>query len=67
MISGLSATNVSVANDGLGDFLIAPVYFAKGDITPILEYEEKINNLTPTQLEEMKKYFKNSVTIILKK
>ena len=32
MISGLSATNVSVANDGLGDFLIAPVYFAKGDI-----------------------------------
>ena len=42
-------------------------YFAKGDITPLLEYEEKINNLTPTQLEEMKKYFKKSVTVILKK
>ena len=42
-------------------------YFAKGDIKPLLEYEEKINNLTPKKLEEMKKYFKKSITVILKK
>jgi predicted Zn-dependent peptidase len=41
-------------------------YFAKGDITPLLEYEKNINNLTTQKLEDMKKYFDKSVTIILK-
>ena len=41
-------------------------YFAKGDIKPLLEYEDKINNLTIEKLEDMKKYFKNSVSVILK-
>jgi len=40
-------------------------YFAKGDITPLLEYEEKINALTPEKVEDIKKYFDKSVTIKL--
>ena len=40
-------------------------YFAKGDITPLLEYEEKINSLTPTNIEDIKKYFNNSVEVRL--
>jgi len=42
-------------------------YFAKGDITPILHYQEKINNLTHNKLLEMKKYFEKCVNIILTK
>ena len=40
-------------------------YFAKGDITPLLEYEDKINALTPEKVEDIKKYFDKSVTIKL--
>lgn len=40
-------------------------YFAKGDITPLLEYEENINSLTTKDIEEIKKYFQNSVTLYL--
>ena len=42
-------------------------YFAKGDITPLLQYEEKINSLNIEKLENMKKYFDKSITVILKK
>jgi len=42
-------------------------YFAKGDIKPLLEYEEKINSLEIKDLMDMKKYFKNSVSVILRK
>jgi len=41
-------------------------YFAKGDIKPLLEYEEKINSLTKEKLLEMKKYFNTNVTVILR-
>ena len=41
-------------------------YFAKGDIKPLLEYEDKINNLTIEKLENMKKYFTNSISVILR-
>ena len=41
-------------------------YFAKGDIKPLLEYEDKINNLSIEKLENMKKYFKNSISVILR-
>ncbi len=41
-------------------------YFAKGNINPLLDYEEKINELTPQKVEEIKKYFEKSVTVILK-
>jgi predicted Zn-dependent peptidase len=40
-------------------------YFAKGDITPLLEYEEKINALTPQKVEDIKKYFDKSVSVKL--
>jgi len=40
-------------------------YFAKGDITPLIEYEEKLNSLTPQKVEEIKKYFENSVCVKL--
>ncbi|ACM92750.1 peptidase, M16 family [Nautilia profundicola AmH] len=40
-------------------------YFAKGDITPLLEYEDKINALTPEKVEDIKKYFDKSVTVKL--
>lgn len=45
-------------------------YFVKGDIKPLLNYEENINKLTPKTITEIsKKYFnpKNSTTLILKK
>jgi zinc protease len=41
-------------------------YFAKGDIKPLLEYEEKINSLKVEQLMNMKKYFDKNVTVILR-
>jgi predicted Zn-dependent peptidase len=40
-------------------------YFAKGDITPLIEYEEKINSLTTTKVEEIKKYFQKGVSVKL--
>ena len=45
-------------------------YLVRGDITPLLGYEEAINKVTPKQLQEVaKRYFemKRSTTIILKK
>jgi len=42
-------------------------FFAKGDITPLLNYQEKINALTPEKIEEMKKYFEKGVTVRLLK
>jgi len=42
-------------------------YFAKGDITPLLTYEEKINSLTKEKLLDMKKYFDKNITLILRK
>ncbi len=45
-------------------------YFVKGDIKPLLEYEENINKLTPKTITEVaNRYFnpKNSTTLILKK
>lgn len=44
----------------MGDYLI------KGDLSPLLEYEEKIENLTQDDLLEMKKYFQTPLTVILK-
>jgi len=40
-------------------------YFAKGDIKPLLEYEEKINSLTTQKVEEIKKYFDKCVSVKL--
>ena len=45
-------------------------YFVKGDIKPLLKYEENINKLTPKTITDVaNKYFnpKNSTTLILKK
>jgi predicted Zn-dependent peptidase len=45
-------------------------YFAKGDIKPLLEYEDNINKLKTDDIVEVaKKYFTkdNSTTIILRK
>jgi PAS domain S-box-containing protein len=45
-------------------------YFARGNIEPLLHYEENIDKLTPKDLEEVaKKYFykENSTTVILRK
>ena len=42
-------------------------YFAKGDITPLLNYQEEVNKLTPQKIEEMKKYFEKGVTVKLLK
>jgi predicted Zn-dependent peptidase len=42
-------------------------YFAKGDIKPLLEYEDKINKLSVEKLMDMKKYFDKSITLIMKK
>jgi predicted Zn-dependent peptidase len=41
-------------------------YLIRGDLNPLLEYEEKINSLTIEDLMDMKKYFTNSVTVKLK-
>ncbi|MEO1958581.1 MAG: pitrilysin family protein [Nautiliaceae bacterium] len=40
-------------------------FLAKGDIKPLLEYEEKINSLTPQDIEEAKKFFIKGVEVIL--
>ena len=45
-------------------------YFARGDIKPLLHYEENIDKLTPKKVEDVaKKYFnkENSTIVILKK
>lgn len=45
-------------------------YLAKGDITPLLNYEKNINALTPKEVKEVaNRYFtrKNSTTVILRK
>jgi predicted Zn-dependent peptidase len=45
-------------------------YLARGDITPLLEYEKNINALKPSDLKEVaNRYFKttNQTTLILKK
>jgi predicted Zn-dependent peptidase len=42
-------------------------YFAKGDITPLLEYEERINSLKIEDIERIKNYFDKGVTVLLKK
>ncbi len=42
-------------------------YFAKGDISPLLNYQEEISKLTPAKIEEMKKYFEKSITVRLLK
>ncbi len=45
-------------------------YLAKGDLTPLLHYEENIDKLTITELKKIaKKYFnkENSTTVILRK
>ena len=45
-------------------------YLTRGDITPLINYEENINNLTTTSISKVaNKYFKenNSTTIILRK
>jgi len=44
-------------------------YFARGNIKPLLHYEENLDKLTPQDIKEVaKKYFqtKNSITVILK-
>jgi len=38
-------------------------YFAKGDITPLLNYQEKINSLTVKKIEEIKKYFEKGIVV----
>jgi len=40
-------------------------YFAKGDITPLLEYEERISNLKIEDIEKIKNYFEKSITVKL--
>ena len=45
-------------------------YAARGDLNPLLHYEERLMKLTPVQVQEVaKKYFKtkNSTTVILRK
>ncbi len=42
-------------------------YFAKGDITPLLNYEKNIFNLTPQKVEEIKKYFDKGIIVKLLK
>jgi len=38
-------------------------YFAKGDISPLLNYQEKINSLTVKKIEEIKKYFEKGIVV----
>ncbi|WP_024786679.1 pitrilysin family protein [Lebetimonas sp. JH369] len=40
-------------------------YFAKGDINPLLNYEENISKLNIKDFEEIKKYFEKGVSVIL--
>ena len=42
-------------------------YLAKGDITPLFNYQEEVSKLTPEKIEEMKKYFEKSITVRLLK
>jgi len=45
-------------------------YLVRGDIEPLLHYEENVNKITPKKIQEVaKKYFdfKHSTTVILKK
>ncbi len=45
-------------------------YLARGDITPLLEYEKNLDSLTPKEIKEVaNRYFtrKNSTTVILRK
>jgi len=42
-------------------------YFAKGDINPLLNYQEKINGLTIPKIEKIKKYFQKGIVIKLLK
>ena len=45
-------------------------YFARGDIKPLLEYEQRLTQLTPKEVQSIAtKYFtkKNSTTVILRK
>jgi predicted Zn-dependent peptidase len=45
-------------------------YFARGDIKPLLEYEQNLNALTTKEIKEVaNRYFtkKNSTTVILRK
>ena len=42
-------------------------FFAKGDISPLLNYEENISKLTPQKVEEIKKYFEKGIVIKLLK
>jgi len=45
-------------------------YFARGDITPLLEYEKRLDTLTSEEVQNVaKKYFipENSTTVILRK
>jgi predicted Zn-dependent peptidase len=42
-------------------------FFAKGDIEPLLKYEENISKLTPQKVEEIKKYFDKGVVVKLLK
>ena len=42
-------------------------YFAKGDINPLLNYQEKINELNIEKIEKVKKYFEKGVIIKLLK
>ena len=42
-------------------------YFAKGDITPLLNFEKEINSLTTQNVEDIKKYFQKGVTVKLLK
>ena len=42
-------------------------YFAKEDITPLLNYEKNIFNLTPQKVEEIKKYFDKGIIVKLLK
>ena len=42
-------------------------YFAKGDITPLLKFEERVNSITPQDIIRVaKKYFvKNNATVVI--
>jgi zinc protease len=41
-------------------------YFAKGNINPLLQYEENLSKLTLQDFEKIKKYFEKGVSVILK-
>jgi zinc protease len=41
-------------------------YFAKGDINPLLNYEDNISKLKTEDFEEIKKYFQKGVSVVLR-